>query len=82
MNSAYPRYTELARAHQIQGDVRLSVLVGADGNIKKVEVLNALPDGLTEEAIKSARQMRFKPALKNGEPVEMWVTMDVGFNLK
>jgi protein TonB len=81
LNAARPTYTERARFNGVQGTVRLSLQVGTDGAIKAVNVLNALPDGLTEEAIRAAYRLRFEPARKNGEPVEMWINIEIEFNL-
>jgi TonB family protein len=59
--------------------VRLQLKIGADGSVKNVEVLNALPDGLTEEAIRIARVLQFKPAMSNGSPVDYTILMEVEF---
>jgi TonB family protein len=77
-----PNYTEKARNNKVSGTVVMRVLVGADGEVKQVEVIRGLPDGLNEEAVKSIRQMRFKPATKNGQPVEFWVTMEASFSTR
>lgn len=82
LNSPRPNYTEEARKNKIQGMVRVRVLVGADGGVKQVKVLNGLPDGLNEEAIRSAYAIRFKPAMKAGQPVSYWVGVDIEFNLR
>ena len=77
-----PNYTEKARHNKVSGTVVLRVLVGADGEVKQVEVVRGLPDGLNEEAVKSARQMRFKPATRNGQPVDFWITMEASFSTR
>jgi TonB family protein len=77
-----PNYTEKARNNKVSGTVVMRVLVGADGEVKQVEVIRGLPDGLNEEAVKSMRQMRFKPATKNGQPIEFWVTMEASFSTR
>jgi len=77
-----PGYTEEARKNNIQGIVTLRVLVGADGAVKRVMITRGLPDGLDERAIAAAYQARFKPAMKDGQPVEYWVGLQMEFNLK
>jgi TonB family protein len=77
-----PGYTDTARNNKVQGNVRVRALIGADGFVKQVRVISGLPDGLTEEAVLAVKKMRFKPALKNGQPVAYWVPLDVGFNLR
>ncbi len=82
LNEPRPNYTEEARQHKITGVVRARVLIGSDGLIKQVRIIRGLPDGLNEEAIRAAMQMRFKPAMKNGQAVSYWTSLDVEFNLR
>jgi TonB family protein len=83
LNKPRPNYTEEARKNKVQGAVRARVLVGADGFVKQVKISGAgLPDGLNEQAIEAAKQMRFQPATKNGQAVAYWVTVDIEFNIR
>ncbi|HXG65393.1 MAG TPA: TonB family protein [Blastocatellia bacterium] len=82
LNRPRPNYTEEARKNKIQGTVRVRVLVGPDGGVKRVSVVSGLPDGLNEEAIRAAYQLRFKPAMKNGQPVAYTLAVDIEFNLR
>ena len=83
LNNPQPLYTESARAHKIQGIVRARILVDSNGAVRNVVIVRGLPDGLNEQAIAAAYQMRFRPALKNGQPVSYWVnSVEVEFNLR
>jgi len=82
LNAPRPNYTEEARKNKIQGVVRARVLVGIDGIVKQVRIIRGLPDGLNEEAIRAAMQMRFRPAMRNGQAVAYWSLLDVEFNLR
>ena len=82
LNEPRPNYTEEARQHKVTGIVRARVLIGSDGLIKQVRIIRGLPDGLNEEAIRAAMQMRFKPAIKNGQAVSYRTSLDVEFNLR
>ena len=64
------RYTEEARRRGVTGIVELRVLFGKDGMVSDIVPFKKLPYGLTEEAIKAARGIKFTPALKGGEPVD------------
>nr|WP_281721735.1 energy transducer TonB [Nitrosomonas nitrosa] len=75
------KYTEEARENKVQGEVVLSVILSADGKIANVEVLKGLPYGLTENAIKAAQQIRFRPATKNGQAVSVRQKLVYGFTL-
>ena len=83
LNQPQPLYTEQARTNKVQGVVRVKVLVDANGSVKEVVVVRGLPDGLNEQAIRAAYQMRFRPAVKNGQPVSYWLNnVEVEFNLR
>jgi TonB family protein len=82
LNNPQPRYTEEARKNKIQGTVLVRVLIGTDGAVKRVVVVRPLPDGLDEQAIQAAYQLRFKPAMKSGQPVSFWKPVAIEFNLR
>jgi TonB family protein len=81
LNSARPNYTDLARANHTEGTVVLRVLVGSDGLVKRIAIAKGLPDGLNEEAVRAAQQLRFKPAMKGGQQVAYWQTVEMSFVL-
>lgn len=76
-----PSYTKEARRIGIQGFVTLKVLLSASGKISRVRVMKGLRAGLTENAIRAACKIEFKPAMKNGQPVSQWVTAEYVFRL-
>jgi TonB family protein len=76
-----PSYTTAARRNGVQGFVTLKVLLSADNKISRVRVVKGLPAGLTENAIRAACKMEFKPATKDGHAVSQWVTADYVFRL-
>ena len=76
-----PTYTREARRVGVQGNVILKVLLSADGKLDRVRVVRRLPYGLTENAIRAACEIKFKPAVKAGKPVSQWVTLEYGFRL-
>ncbi len=66
---AKPRanYTDVARQNGIEGFVMLRVTFLASGQIGSISLVSALPFGLTEHAIAAARNLRFIPAIRNGQ---------------
>jgi protein TonB len=82
LNSPQPRYTEDARKNKIQGTVTARLLIGSDGVVKRVTITRGLPDGLDEQAIQAAYQLRFKPAMKGGQPVAYQMSVLIEFNLR
>ena len=76
-----PRYTEEARKAGVQGIVVLRVLLSPTGSIERIRVMRRLPYGLTENAIRVACKIKFKPAIKGGEKVPQWIAVEYGFML-
>jgi periplasmic protein TonB len=83
LNQPRPLFTEAASKNKVQGVVRVRILVDSQGAVKEVVLTRGLPDGLNEQAIRAAYQMRFRPAMKNGQPVSYWLSnVEVEFNLR
>lgn len=60
-------YTEEARKNGVSGNVMLAVEFNRNGKIGQIFAYKELPDGLTENAVKTARKIKFEPAVKNGK---------------
>jgi len=63
-----PVYTQEARDLKLEGQVLLDILFTADGHVQVQRVVRGLGHGLDEAAQVAASKMRFKPAMKNGQP--------------
>jgi TonB family protein len=76
-----PQYTEDARRNQISGSVVLRVIFSRTGEVTNIRAISTLPFGLTEKAIVAARMIRFRPATKDGRPVNVYMQLEYNFNL-
>ena len=76
-----PIYTEEARRLKLEGEVLLEVMFGASGQLQVNRVVRGLGHGLDEAAIAAANKMHFKPALRNGQPVDSTAVVHVVFQL-
>ncbi|HVF18261.1 MAG TPA: energy transducer TonB, partial [Steroidobacteraceae bacterium] len=66
-----PQYPESARKRGIEGWVELAFTVMPNGSVDEVEVRNASPaDVFDDAAIRAVRQWRFEPVVRNGEKVQ------------
>jgi periplasmic protein TonB len=79
-----PQYTAQAMRAKIQGEVLLECIVQPDGSVGNIKVVRSLDSafGLDQEAIKAARQWRFQPGTKQGQPVPVLVTIAIAFTLR
>lgn len=81
LTQAEPAYTAEARRNGTEGQVMLRVMLKADGTVGDIETITSLPDGLTEQARKAARLIKFVPATRYGSPVDELKTMTYSFNI-
>ena len=77
-----PQYTEAAMRRKVQGVVELTAVVLKDGSVGDTTVKRSLDEDLDQEAIKAAKQWRFKPGTKEGEPVNVQVFIELTFTLR
>jgi TonB family protein len=76
-----PVYTQEARQLKLEGDVLLEVLFAANGQLHVNRIARGLGHGLDEAALAAANQMRFKPAQRNGVPIDSTAIVHVVFRL-
>lgn len=76
-----PYAAEEGRAGR-EGRVVVRVLIGTDGRVKQVERVSATTDAFFAAAQRQAlTKWRFKPATRDGVPVEQWKQMSLRFVL-
>jgi TonB family protein len=76
-----PVYTDEARGLKLEGEVLLEVSFGANGTLHVNRVVRGLGHGLDEAAMAAANKMRFKPALRNGQPMDSTAIVHVMFQM-
>ena len=76
-----PVYPVIAKAAHMQGVVILEAVLNAQGGVDSVRVLRSLPL-LDQAAVDAVQQWRFTPALLNGQPVPVVMTVTVNFTLQ
>ena len=77
-----PAYPRLARQAQLEGTVRIRVLVKKDGSVG--DAIIQISSGITsldDAALKAVFGCKFKPAIQNGRPVKVWVSFPYEFVL-
>ena len=75
------QYTSEARQLKVQGDVVLRVTFLANGQVVVQGIVRGLGHGLDEEARRVAQQIRFRPATRDGRPVDLTTTITISFQL-
>lgn len=75
------QYTAEARQLRVQGDVVLRVTFTANGQVVIEGLVHGLGHGLDEEARRVAQLIRFRPATRNGQPVDLTTNITITFQL-
>ncbi len=81
LSKPVPIYTEEARAKHIEGEVLLEVVLEASGKLRVIKVVRGLGHGLDDAAVRAAQQIRFKPALRDGQPSDSTAVLHIIFQL-
>jgi len=77
-----PVYPPAARAAGLQGDVLIHAILGKDGSVMDPAVISRGVDPeLAQAALDAVRQWRYRPAMLNGQPVEVVTEIGVSFSL-
>lgn len=88
-----PEYSQAARAAKRQGTVRLGLILGPDGSPEDIWVIRKFVYsngqektykpvglGLEQKAIEAVRKWRFDPATKDGQPVSVFLSVELAFH--
>ncbi len=76
-----PQYSAEGRTLRLEGDVVLDLVFQADGTVQVNRVISGLGHGLDEAAERAARQIKFKPAKRDGQPVYFPARVRIEFRL-
>jgi TonB family protein len=66
---------------KVEGEVLLEVVLEATGRVRVVRVVRGLGHGLDESAVRAAEQIKFKPALRDGQPSDFTAVLHIIFQL-
>ena len=77
-----PVYSAEALKLNLEGEVLLDAIFSASGNEVHVNrVIKGLGHGLDEAAIRAAEQIKYKPALSSGHPVDFPAVIHIVFQM-
>jgi protein TonB len=76
-----PTYPHMAKIARVQGAVLLAALIGKDGTIQNLHVVQTASPLLNQAALDAVKQWKYKPYILNGEPVEVDTNITVNFTL-
>jgi TonB family protein len=76
-----PEYTAEGRSLKIEGDVVIDVVFLSNGTMQINHVVSGLGHGLDEAAVRAAQTIKFKPARRDGQPVDFPARVRIEFRM-
>jgi TonB family protein len=76
-----PKYSPAMQQDRAQGKVQLFCVVGTDGVVRSIELVNGADERLNQSAEEALAKWEFYPATRNGEPVDVDVVVEIPFVL-
>ncbi|MBS1815422.1 MAG: energy transducer TonB [Acidobacteria bacterium] len=76
-----PDYTPAAKKAKFEGDTRIRIMVDPTGAVQCARIIQPLPYGLDQEALKAVSAYRFEPAQQNGKAVAVDILVQVNFRV-
>jgi len=81
LDRPHPVYSDEGRTLRIEGDVILDVVFLASGQLQVNSVVSGLGHGLDQAAVQAAKQIHFKPATRDGHPVDFPARVRISFRV-
>lgn len=82
LESFKPQYPREARDRNIEGAVRVEILIDRQGAVRDAKVIQGLGYGTEEAALEAAKRLRFKPAEASGQAVAVKIQFVINFELE
>ena len=76
-----PAYPPDVLRDRIEGTVTLYAVIGTDGKVDGIRVLQSLDSRLDANAVHALYSWRFRPGMKNGEPVPIEAVVQIPFRM-
>jgi len=77
-----PDFSKSAKSHGIEGTVKLSAIIGIDGQAHDIKVVKSLEPSLDANAVAAVKTWKFAPATKDGHPVAVALNLEIDFKLR
>ena len=76
-----PKYPPSLISDRVEGEVILYAVIRRDGSVDSIQLVQGLDEQLDANAMAALSQWKFRPASKEGEPVELEAIVHIPFHL-
>jgi TonB family protein len=74
-----PKYPPELRTANVEGEVVLYAIIRKDGTVDSIQLVHRVDPNLDANAIDALAQWKFRPAEKNGEPIDLEAVVHIPF---
>ncbi|HTT33080.1 MAG TPA: TonB family protein [Methylomirabilota bacterium] len=75
-----PKYPPTLMKEHVEGEVVLYAVIRRDGSVDSIQLVRGIDDQLDANAMNALSQWRFRPALRQGEAVELEAIVHIPFH--
>jgi TonB family protein len=75
-----PKYPPTLIADHVEGEVILYAVIRRDGSVDSIQVVRGIDEQLDANSMRALAQWKFRPAERNGEPVELEAIVHIPFH--
>jgi protein TonB len=76
-----PKYPPVLKTARVEGDVILYAIIRKDGSVDSIQLLKGLEPRLDQNAMDALARWQFRPAERNGMPVELEAVVRIPFRV-
>jgi len=77
-----PKYPPTLIKERVEGEVVLYAVIRRDGSVDSIQLVRGIDEQLDANAMSALSQWKFRPALKQGVPVELEAIVHIPFHLR
>jgi TonB family protein len=74
-----PKYPPTLAAEHVEGEVILYAVIRRDGSVDSIQLVRSVDEQLDANAMRALAQWKFRPAERNGEPLELETIVHIPF---
>ncbi len=75
-----PKYPPTLMNEHVEGEVMLYAVIRRDGSVDSIQVVRGVDEELDKNAMNALSQWKFRPAMRQGEPVELEAIVHIPFH--
>ena len=80
MRKVDPKYPPTLIKEHVEGEVVLYAVIRSDGSVDSIQLVRGIDDQLDANAMQALSQWRFRPATKQGAPVDLEAIVHIPFH--